>query len=131
MLTPLAQPCLLIAMNSSAVPWNHVAIIRPSSCQTVRKRSQSPASRQTAQFSTSSRIRRSAFDLGVTSGHVTIVPLSLASKQLGADEQRAQRVGRLHRQHRIAGGALKRADGVGVQRANSIHSTELRLVMNR
>src|SRR3954471_14471502 len=30
--------------------------MRPSSCQTVRKRSQSPASRQTAQFSISSRI---------------------------------------------------------------------------
>jgi hypothetical protein len=39
------------------------------------------------------------------------------SEQLGADEQRAQRVGRLHRQHRIAGGALKGADGIGVQRA--------------
>ena len=35
--------------------------MRPSSCQTVRKRSQSPASRHTAQFSTRSRIaRRSA-----------------------------------------------------------------------
>ena len=56
MLTPFAQPALLIAMNSSAVPWVHVAIIRPSSNQTVRKRSQSPASRQTAQFSTSSLI---------------------------------------------------------------------------
>jgi hypothetical protein len=30
--------------------------IRPSSCQTVRKRSQSPASRHSAQFSTSSLI---------------------------------------------------------------------------
>src|SRR5438105_15819140 len=30
--------------------------MRPSSCHTVRKRSQSPASRQTTQFSTSSRI---------------------------------------------------------------------------
>ena len=39
--------------------------MRPSSCQTVRKRSQSPASRQTAQFSTRSRIaRRSAVSRG-------------------------------------------------------------------
>jgi hypothetical protein len=39
-----------------------------------------------------------------------------ASKQPGADEQRAQRVGCLHRQHRVPGGALKRTDGIGVQR---------------
>ena len=58
MLTPFAQPSLVTRMNSSAGPWNHVAIITPSSCQTVRKRSQSPASRQTAQLSTSSRIAR-------------------------------------------------------------------------
>src|SRR4051794_30651245 len=45
-------------MNSSAEPWNHVAIMRPSSCQTVAKRSQSPASRQTAQLSTRPRIAR-------------------------------------------------------------------------
>src|SRR5262245_14096780 len=43
-------------MKSSAGPWNQVAIMYPSSCQTVRNRSQSPASRQTTQFSTSSRI---------------------------------------------------------------------------
>src|SRR5277367_1096378 len=43
-------------MNSSNVPWNQVAIIRPSGCQTVRKRSHRRASRHTAQFSTSSRI---------------------------------------------------------------------------
>ena len=61
MLTPLSQPSFVTAMNSSAVPWNHVAIMRPSSCQTVRKRSQSPASRHTAQFSTSSRIARRSF----------------------------------------------------------------------
>ena len=35
-----------------------VLIISPSGAQTVRNRSQSPASRHTAQFSTSSRIRR-------------------------------------------------------------------------
>ena len=58
MRTPRAQPCRFASMNSSAVPWNQVAIIRPSSCQTVRSRSQSPASRQTAHDSTSSRIAR-------------------------------------------------------------------------
>src|SRR5262245_48043962 len=56
MLTPRSNPSRLTRMNSSAGPWNQVAIIRPSSCQTVRKRSQSPASRQTTQFSTRSRI---------------------------------------------------------------------------
>ncbi len=45
-------------MNSSAVPWNQVAIMRPSSCHTVRKRSQSPASRHTTQFSTSDADRQ-------------------------------------------------------------------------
>ena len=47
MLTPRSKPSRLTRMKSSAVPWNQVAIMRPSSCQTVRKRSQSPASRQT------------------------------------------------------------------------------------
>ena len=39
-----------------AGPWNQVAVIQPSACHTVAKRSQSPASRQTTQFSTVSRI---------------------------------------------------------------------------
>ena len=56
MLTPFSKPARLTAMNSSAVPWNQVAIMRPSSCHTPRKRSQSPASRHTTQFSTTSRI---------------------------------------------------------------------------
>jgi len=56
MLTPLAQPFLLMSMNSSAVPCVQVAIMRPSSNQTVLNRSQCPASRQTAQLSTSWRI---------------------------------------------------------------------------
>ena len=56
MLTPLSKPSRLTSMNSSAVPWNQVAIMRPSSCHTVRKRSQSPASRHTTQFSTNARI---------------------------------------------------------------------------
>src|ERR1700741_4917198 len=45
-------------MNSSREPWNQVAIIRPSSCHTSRKRSHSRASRSTAQSSTSWRIAR-------------------------------------------------------------------------
>ncbi len=56
MLTPLSQPSRLTSMKRSAEPWNQVAIIRPSECQTPRKRSQSPASRHTAQFWTTSRI---------------------------------------------------------------------------
>src|SRR5688500_6840802 len=52
MLTPFSKPARLTSMNSRAGPWNQVALIQPSSCQTVRKRSQSPASRQIAQFST-------------------------------------------------------------------------------
>src|SRR5262245_34246084 len=56
MLTPFSKPARLTAMNSSALPWNQVAIMRPSSCQTPRKRAQSPASRHTTQFSTTSRM---------------------------------------------------------------------------
>jgi hypothetical protein len=41
-----------------AGPWNQVAVIQPSECQTVAKRYQSPASRHTTQFSTVSRIAR-------------------------------------------------------------------------
>src|SRR5271169_3915048 len=57
-LTPRSEASLLTRMNSSAAPWNQVAIMTPSSCQTPRKRSQSPASRHTTQFSTTSRIVR-------------------------------------------------------------------------
>ena len=53
MLTPRSKPALLTSMNFAAGPWNQVALIQPSSCHTVRKRSQSPASRQIAQFWTS------------------------------------------------------------------------------
>src|SRR5689334_16146947 len=56
MLTPRSNPSRLTLMKSSAEPWNQVAIMRPSSCQTLRKRSQSPASRHTAQFSMRSRM---------------------------------------------------------------------------
>src|SRR5438309_5238245 len=56
-------------MNSSAVPWNQVAIIRPSSCQTLRKRSHIRPSRQMAQFSMRSRmIRRSGSSPAAASG---------------------------------------------------------------
>ena len=56
MLTPRSKPSRLTRMKSSAGPWNQVAIMYPSLCQTVRNRSQSAASRQTTQFSTTSRI---------------------------------------------------------------------------
>src|SRR5688572_10827321 len=56
MLTPFSKPALLTLMNSGAGPWNHVAVIQPSSCHTVRKRSQSPASRHSAQLWTTSTI---------------------------------------------------------------------------
>src|SRR6185437_5944160 len=66
------------------------------------------------------------FNLAVASGHAGI-SFRYASchwghtrsplQQPGADEQRAQRIGRLHGQHRIAGGALQRTHGIGMQRA--------------
>ena len=56
MFTPRSKPSRLTRMKSAAGPWNQVAIMNPSGCQTVANRSQSPASRQTTQFSTSSRI---------------------------------------------------------------------------
>src|SRR4051812_4915360 len=56
MLTPFSKPALLTSMNFAAGPWNQVADIQPSSCHTVRKRSQSPASRHSAQFCTTSMI---------------------------------------------------------------------------
>src|SRR5688572_24778012 len=61
MLTPLSKPALLTLMNSAAGPWNQVAVIQPSSCHTVRKRSQSPASRHSAQFCTTSTISSLSF----------------------------------------------------------------------
>ena len=63
MRTPRSKPSRLMRMKSSHGPWNQVAIILPSSCQTVRNRSQSPASRQTTQFSTRLRIRASSADV--------------------------------------------------------------------
>ena len=56
MLTPFSKPSRLTAMKSRAGPWNQVAVIQPSSCHTVAKRSQSPASRHITQFSINSRI---------------------------------------------------------------------------
>src|SRR5262245_22555111 len=56
MLTPRSKPARLTSMNLDAGPWNQVAVIQPLSCQTVLKRSQSPASRHSAQFCTVSMI---------------------------------------------------------------------------
>ena len=73
MLTPLSQPSRLTSMKRSAGPWNQVAIIVPSECQTLRKRSQSPASRHTTQFSTTSRMRsRSIIAESICPSRVTI-----------------------------------------------------------
>ena len=68
MLTPASKPLRLMSMKSCHGPWNQVAVIHPSGCQTVAKRSQSPASRHTTQFSTVSRMEVSCvpdvFSLG-------------------------------------------------------------------
>src|SRR6266851_5988889 len=55
-LTPRSNPSRLTRMKSDAGPWNQVAVIHASSCQTVRKASQFPASRKRTQFSITSRI---------------------------------------------------------------------------
>src|SRR5258706_2397578 len=80
MLTPLPNPPLLTSMNFPAGPWNQVAVIQPSSCQTVRKRSQSPASRHRAQFWTTSMI----------------CSLSLTSGSIGGPRSVQRRAGDLH-----------------------------------
>ena len=57
MITPRSNAFLLASMKSAAGLWNQVALIQPFvGCHTAANRSQSPASRQTAQRSTSSRI---------------------------------------------------------------------------
>src|SRR5262245_56242093 len=90
--TPRSKPSRLTRMKSSHGPWNQVAIIRPSSCQTVRKRSQSPASRQTTQFSTRLRISASSVDLDIleqlggvppTAGEIGRVQLVRVRLQIG------------------------------------------------
>jgi hypothetical protein len=70
MLTPTSSPRRLAAMKSRAGPWNQVAVIQPSvGCHTVANRSQPPASRHSAQFSTSSRMANlSASVVGCTEG---------------------------------------------------------------
>ena len=65
MLTPLAQPSCVTRMNSVYGPWNQVAIITPSGCHTVANRSQSPASRHTAQRSIIWRISSSCCKVSV------------------------------------------------------------------
>src|SRR5512135_1224317 len=62
MLTSFSNPARLTSMKRDAGPWNQVAVIQPSSCHTVRKRSQSPASRQTAQLLTVSAMARRSSD---------------------------------------------------------------------
>src|SRR5262252_10710728 len=74
MLTPASNPWRLTAMKSRAGPWNQVAVIHPSvGCHTVANRSQSPASRHSAQFSTSSRMANlSASAVGSTEGSLVV-----------------------------------------------------------
>src|SRR6185503_10871380 len=84
MRTPRSKPSRLTRMKSSQLPWNQVAIILPSSCQTVRNRSQSPASRQTTQFSTRLRIRASSADVDILEqlGGVSALPQEVGGVEL-------------------------------------------------
>src|SRR6478736_6834710 len=81
---PRSKPSRLAWMKSSQLPWNQVAIIRPSSCQTVRYRSQSPASRQTTQFSTRRRISSSSVDVDMLEqlGGVAALPEQVRGVEL-------------------------------------------------
>src|SRR5581483_9308473 len=72
MWTPCSKPLRLASMKAEAGPWNQVAVIHPSGCHTVANRSQSPASRQMTQFSTTSRMAARA----ARSASVIRVPLS-------------------------------------------------------
>ncbi len=77
MLTPRSKPCLLTRMKSRAGPWNQVAVIQPSSCHTVAKRSQSPASRHSTQFSITSRMAcRSAASASLIPRELTRDPVA-------------------------------------------------------
>src|SRR4051812_35252628 len=58
MRTPLAYPSSLTLMKSSRVPWNQVACITPSSCQTVRNRSHRRAAHGSAHFPPTGRRAR-------------------------------------------------------------------------
>jgi hypothetical protein len=60
MLTPRSKPSRETRAKSAPDPWNQVAIMKPSSCQTVANRSQSPASRQSTHCSTMRRISSSS-----------------------------------------------------------------------
>src|SRR5947207_10988421 len=71
-------------MNSSKLPWNQVAIMRPSGCQTVRKRSHSRASRQSAQFSTSSRMLRLSSSMLIACRHDLIAKKWMCWLRTGA-----------------------------------------------
>src|SRR5690242_10934317 len=92
-------------MNTSTPPWNQVAFITPSSCQTVRKRAQSRASRHSAQFSISSRIsRRSA-----ASSLMGLVSV-LSSGRLIASSRRREAMPRLEGRSAIVTGGAR---GIG------------------
>ena len=56
MFTPWENPDRLTAMNSAYGPWNQVAVIHPSSCQTRANSSHRPESRRITQSSTTFRI---------------------------------------------------------------------------
>ena len=60
MFTPCSNPDRLTAMNSAYGPWNQVAVIHPSSCQTRANSSHRPESRSTTQSSTTFRIADAA-----------------------------------------------------------------------
>ena len=70
MLTPLVKPALAHLDEFLGRALEPGRLIQPSSCQTVRNRSQSPASRQSAQFSTSWRMARRSYR--VLSGAVAV-----------------------------------------------------------
>ena len=84
----------LAAMKSGAGPWNQVAVIQPSvGCQTVANRSQSPASRHSAQFSTSSRMA----NLSASAVGGTKPPLAVGAVTYGHTAcHRRRGIGQLH-----------------------------------
>ena len=66
MFTPASNPAWLTRTNSAAGPWNQVAVIQPSSCQTDANVAQSPESRAIAQVSMTRRIRNSSASCSVS-----------------------------------------------------------------
>ena len=74
MFTPASKPSRLARMKSAAGPWNQVAVIQPSSCQTDANPAQSPASLVRAHFSTSWRIRNSSASCSVSMPGPSVCP---------------------------------------------------------